>query len=922
MKKVCKIFLIFTMLFSLSVNVIAATIGYDGNGRTIKVDSSEGPGGGGKHRSNYSFQFGFMLKVSLVYLDTPESFKEIDSYILINRIRYNSETEEPIRHNFNAGAKAFKDGSSDDRYTRYTMAPGEKCSYYDIDPDNPRNFKKISLSCTANLIEQEDLKYFPTKGNSSYYLRNKDVIEFETSCYPTCTANAWFAKTWDRDWGANIDIRNFKEKLKKDDNKIFYQIAYPVIKNNIDGLVVTSPEELKRALNSPSEELSEKMRRYRIIMQPVYMFKSGKNIRFATLKAMGRASLYNDPLIGGYNFVAGGIAENFNSANVHGVINSPGHEASLTESSGSDRYSGIGYMVVSIIDDGTVTYGCDKTRQCCYDAAGNYHYEYNTSNSHYKCEGSTAATCRGELVSCAPAYDCPDTTSRAKCEGSEATTGMFHENDDLKNCALNENSKSGFDLIKESDTYVNYSGSSKSYCKVSCKDDFDISFPTNRSGFAGQYFTLENSVPNIKITRTCATSKIDYNSFKNDLENLQSAIQSSTDANKQRYFNIYKNVIANYKKCFDWLDDETINMNNLNMKFSYESDTYKLFGAGKELTKKASDSKINTYYWNSLVEADNSYSNPNTSKEEEELTVLNNADGDTVKIKFYKNTYVKRIEEKTYSFSAPDFYSLIPSGIVVSTKPSGSYEKMINNAIPLSMSTKQGEYNYNIVISGISSSNRNNNNDTLSYRFRQSAMTDYTCKYDVKKDIYTPPGGTLTPCVGSDCPSGDGKLNFFYRPIDMSNINPNNRLLGYNWKNYNEKLVSNTCDSKECKVNESMKETDADYQALVNGNKDKFEFILTPGIMDDIRNYNVKETHNGGYSDWKMNCIDGGLYNYCKSNLLTCLASSGTQNEGSSFDSCRSILSTHNTSNYKPTYDSSELLRNREILMKKLEGFK
>ena len=916
MKKVCKIFLIFTMLFSLSVNVIAATIGYDGNGRTIKVDY-EKPGGGGQHRSNYSFQFGFMLKVSLVYLDTPESFKEIDSYILINRIRYNSETGEPIRHNFNAGAKAFKDGISDDRYT---MAPGENCSYYDIDPDNPRNFKKISLSCTANLIEQEDLKYFPTKGNGSYYLRNKDVIEFETSCYPTCTANAWFAKTWERDWGANIDIVNFKKKLEKDDNKIFYQIAYPVIKNNIDGLVVTSPEELKRALNSPSEELNEKMRRYRIIMQPVYMFKSGKNIRFATLKAMGRASLYNDPLIGGYNFVAGGIAENFNSANVHGVINSPGHAASLTESSGSDRYSGIGYMVVSVIDDGgQITYGCDKTNQCCYDDAGNYHYEYNTNNSNYKCDRGASSTCHGNLISCRPAGDCPDTNSKATCEGTDGTIGVFHENDNLKECALNESSNSGFDLVKPSDTYFNYAGYSKSYCKVSCKDDFDILYPTNSSGFAGQYFKLENYTPSVKVTRTCVTSKIKYDEFKNDLASIERNILSSSGVNKTRYFNMYKDAISKFNRCTDWLKDDTLNMKNLKMKFSYDNDTYNLFGTGSELSKKEKTYTIDTKYWIDDVNPDDAYTNPNSEKSTEKIDIINSENGDKIQIEFYKNTYIKRTEEKLYEFSTPELYSLIPSGQVVKNKPNGSYELISKNFVPISLYTKKGKYNYKLEVTGLRSENRNNGNDNLDFRFTEKAMKSYTCNYEVKSDLYSPPGS----CVGSNCEnSSNGMLNFFYRPIDMSNINPNNRELGYNWKNYNEDETSGTCSSKECKVNKSMVKTDANYQELVNGDKDKFEFILTPGIMNDIRNYNVKETYKGGYSDWNMNCQEGGLYYYCKSNLLTCLASAGTQNEGASFDSCSSIFSSHNISDLNPTYDSAELLKNREILMRKLEGFK
>ena len=233
------------------------------------------------------------------------------------------------------------------------------------------------------------------------------------------------------------------------------------------------------------------------------------------------------------------------------------------------------------------------------------------------------------------------------CGTATGTVAVFHENDNLKDCALNDNSQSGFDLISNNDTYVTIGGTRKSYCKVSCKDDFDIMYPTNRSGFAGQYFTLENYIPTVKIKRTCVTTELDYDGFKRDLNQLESLITSSTGANKTRYFNTYNDAIAKYKKCTEWIDDDSINMKNLKMKFSYDNDVYNLFGSGAELKKKSKDYTKDTKYWQGDLIPDNKYSNANSNKLVETIQVFNTTAGDKVNVTFTKNTYIKRTEEKS-----------------------------------------------------------------------------------------------------------------------------------------------------------------------------------------------------------------------------------------------------------------------------------
>lgn len=921
-------------IFLTDLNVFASTIEYDGDGNA-SIGGSGGVAGGGGTTTNpsYTLQFSNMLKVSLVELNKDSDFSVVDSYVLINRVRSSDGTlykSDGVTYKsaFNTAAEKFKSAN---------------CSYYDIDPNQSNKIIKKTLSCNTNNIVKNDLSYFYDSNpaiindKKNYLTINEDIIEFETQCTrDSCTGfnennnnsnlsyGTWFAIH--NQSHANISLSNMLlPHLSKNDNKLFYWLLYPLInKNNgiskITGFDVSSVNELKEVIEKPTVEQKSILQRYRIIIEPIYYFKhqSTGDAKFATTKAMARNANYKINEFGGYYFIT--FAKNFYSSKQHGVINSPGHKNDFNSSalSGSDKYSGIGYMVISIISDDTVA-SCNKATQCCYDASGNYHYEYYTNNTNYKCEGNNGSTCTGNLVSCRPAVDCPDTVNRAKCEGNNGTLAVFHENDNLIDCALNENSNSGFDLVKTSDTYVTIGGTRKSYCQVSCKDDLDISYPTNRFGYAGQYFTLENYEPTVNIKRTCVTSKLDYAGFKQDLSQLENLILSSSGASRTQYFNTYNDVISKFNKCTKWIEDDSLNMNNLSMKFSYDNDTYKLFGSGKELVKKETDYIVNLEYWNNTTQPNNSYTNANSNMTTESLQIINNSLGDKINLTFITNTYIKRIEEKKFTFNVPTLYSMIPSGKVVSNKPSGSYELLLKNAVPISLSTKKGNYNYVIKVEGINSLNRANVNDTFNYRFTQNALKNYTCQYGVDNDIFSPPG----ICTSDNCTSNSsGTLNFFYRPVDMSNINPNNRSLGYNWKNYNEKEISNSCNSKECKVNESMKQTDADYQVLVNSDKDKFEFILTPGIMSDIRNYNVKETHSGGYSDWKMNCISGGLHYYCKSNLLTCLASSGTQNEGSEFDSCNLIFSSHNMSNFNPVYDSSELLKNRNILMKKLEGFK
>ena len=83
------------------------------------------------------------------------------------------------------------------------------------------------------------------------------------------------------------------------------------------------------------------------------------------------------------------------------------------------------------------------------------------------------------------------------------------------------------------------------------------------------------------------------------------------------------------------------------------------------------------------------------------------------------------------------------------------------------------------------------------------------------------------------------KVKFFYRVIDLDNMNKLGRTLGYNWS-----------DTRGQTVKTAVEKT-GNYANLTNGNNGIFSFTLDPATMVMIRNYNKKESqgNHGGYND-------------------------------------------------------------------------
>ena len=331
---------------------------------------------------------------------------------------------------------------------------------------------------------------------------------------------------------------------------------------------------------------------------------------------------------------------------------------------------------------------------------------------------------------------------------------------------------------------------------------------------------------------------------------------------------------------------------------------------------------ITNNYWQEGASIDNSYTTGGTKTNGEQAKGLNSnsrmllsCSGTTcgspsVSSYFYTSSYLRRDESVTYTYHLPKVYTNVPDGTVTTSKVSGKTQlELENEAVPININTIGGTYDYYISVTDLKddlrkSKENKNPDDNFEERFigtsgsggALNAGEQYVCQYNVINDVYLPE---------------EKEFNFFYRTVDLRNVNPNNRTLGYNWS-----------DAKAQTVIERMKES-VDYQVLTKSeDRDKFSFTLTPVIMKQIRKYNSNRIN--GYADWDLACYD---YNdskngyHCYSTFLTCLASGGQINSPGDGTSCSNIFdNVLEGYNKIQDYDKSELDKNRDILINKMNS--
>lgn len=363
----------------------------------------------------------------------------------------------------------------------------------------------------------------------------------------------------------------------------------------------------------------------------------------------------------------------------------------------------------------------------------------------------------------------------------------------------------------------------------------------------------------------------------------------------------YKNIQTSYNECSNWIDEYDYGFNPT-VSFSYEDEAAQIFSSTKYTYQYSDISKQSypdeTYYW-TIDTMNNNYEPNGQGTKTEKLDVYSCSgdycDDDASKKTFNANTYIRRNEKISYTYTLPQLYTSVPSGKIEQYPSSKNYLILDENIVPIDVNTTSGIYNYYLEITDFADEIREDKqktelNDRIEKLYFNDVNNTYTCEYNVKNDIYLPK---------------DGKINYFYRTVDLANINPLNRTLGYNWNN----VVGQ-------KVQDDIKESDTNKGALTS--KDVFTFVLTPAIMEKIRDYNSSEQNNGGYLNWDsgMTCSDYDKNGYyCTSEFLTCLASGGAEAD------CYEIFgSALNNYNKLTDYDTNKLNDNRELLLDKMNS--
>lgn len=463
---------------------------------------------------------------------------------------------------------------------------------------------------------------------------------------------------------------------------------------------------------------------------------------------------------------------------------------------------------------------------------------------------------------------------------------------------------------------------------------------------------------------TVVETELGKDSFEDEKKKMEAAAKSA----RNNYLNAlreYKDVITNFNKCFSWTDKAPTVRNigednysiesaksgenfeyqfNPKVTFSYEDEDSSVFGnmpfdykSQKLNILSTDDPDPKRYYWDRTTDIDEKYSKDTNEVKSgyndigfslSKRNYLNCYGKDTcttdstIEGDFYNNTaYIKREEEKTYTYHLPQIYTLIPSG-----KLSGSDLKpnipLPKEAVPVNINTKAGLYDYYISVKEISDKIRKEKSltketDQFEKRYSDSKALGnyegvneveegYMCHYKVENEIYTPPGD----------PNKLGEINFFYRPVDTYDIShPNNYPLGPNWS-----------DARGQEVQQRIKKDAEDYQELIKDvDKGRFTFRLTPTVMKQIRYYNGEQSikEENSFADFNLSCYDKGNAKgyHCYSPFLSCLASSGQNKEGSEqtkIASCETIFK-NTLNNHETKYGYSDLKRNREYLINKQE---
>lgn len=464
--------------------------------------------------------------------------------------------------------------------------------------------------------------------------------------------------------------------------------------------------------------------------------------------------------------------------------------------------------------------------------------------------------------------------------------------------------------------------------------------------YRGDLGTYQNMINNYNkcFSWTDTTNNIKYISSNSD---IHGKIDYSMDGNfneREKYrFTFYPDVTFTYDDKDSYGLGGTVSYKFENGDIEYSKDLNRNSVSTKTGGSFRPELDVNTTYWPKGSTTNAEYTSGGSSGGSGEVQkglyyetrLLYNCSGNncgksdrrytapTQSNFFYTSSYIKQTEKVSYDYYLPRVSTNIPNGRLNSLGSHKNYNStptdkeliLETEAVPVNINTVKGTYYYYLTVKNLKDDTRKNavnrTIDNVEDRFKSSkAMkgiqeyktgmqndkidgSSYICEYEVINEIYDPVGK---------------KTKFFYRPIDLGDINPNDRTIGYNWNPEYNNYASNAI--------ESMKESSESLQTLTK-QKDKFEFVLTPQVMRSIREYN--KSLDEGYSDWDMKCTlpnEDEKY-YCESQFLTCITNGGYRSDPYSCNINRNILLDGVTVD-NSKYNLSDLNANRSILKSKI----
>lgn len=533
-------------------------------------------------------------------------------------------------------------------------------------------------------------------------------------------------------------------------------------------------------------------------------------------------------------------------------------------------------------------------------------------------------------------YDCITKVNDVKCNEKESVINITEGLKVNKTDCTYENKKNVLSCVLANKDFANNNYKAETdglqsnpYCSFYCNEDYEITLPGIKKLDSGRKIYLEANISGIK---TCYSDLIDYDKFEFDLEDAQvkaknayTAYQNSkTSTNKSKLDNANKKIdtiVEQYNSCVQKYDDKKKNTSsefykyNPKIKFNYNDEGFK--NDIKNLEMAAVNTKFTDYSldicYNPLIGDYYECNDSSTTTKSQviEIVKYTTTGEKKEKIDISTATFVKHSQKVSAKYIFPDQYFIIPGSGAIASEKKDNYTPL-GNYVPVSLTAKTGSYQYTLEIDDLgeyysgskkgelgrlwgdenSVFNKVLNtkgkdtcneevNDIVESKNSSINSGKYVCYYKINcPDCPTDCEPPCKICAG-DCDTNcdnciivNGESNFSYRAITPENINPNNRVLGKNWK-YNEKNIKTTTELKAYNTtNEIVSNGEKIYSD--DSNEMVLEVKLKPDMIKSIKEYNEKSEviSKGGFANSTLECypyVESGVtYNnvFCYSTYL------------------------------------------------------